>query len=92
MLALTAVTALGVILLAAPAGAQDDGYSAPGDETAARTPYRPSGVYSEDDNYRRYDGGGGAVSPTPRGPEELSRSRRLRRTLSSAGRGLRPTA
>ncbi len=70
MLALAAATALGATLLAAPAGAQDDGYSAPGDETAARAPYRPSGVYSEDDNYRRYDGGGAAVSPTPRGPEE----------------------
>ncbi len=60
-----AATALGAGTLAAPAHAADDAYSAPGDES----PYRPSGVYSEDDGYRRYDDGP-AVSPTPRGPQE----------------------
>lgn len=75
-LALVAVSVLGVVTLAADARATDDayqpddGYSAPGDEGAARAPYRPSGVYSEDDNYRRYDDGRRVVSPAPRGPDE----------------------
>jgi hypothetical protein len=49
----------------------DDSYSAPGDDDeapASKAPYRPSGVYREDDSYRRYDEGHAAVSPAPRGP------------------------
>jgi hypothetical protein len=46
-----------------------DGYEsdgpAPGD-----APYRPSGVYREDDQYRRYDDGNRVVSPEPRGPDD----------------------
>jgi hypothetical protein len=75
-LALVTVSVLSVVMLGANARATDDayqpddGYSAPGDEGASRAPYRPSGVYSEDDNYRRYDDGRRAVSPVPRGPDE----------------------
>jgi hypothetical protein len=70
LLALAALTAHGAVSLLTQARAED-GYSAPGDEEAAVSrPYRPSGVYSEDDNYRRYDDGRKAVSPEPRGPDD----------------------
>jgi hypothetical protein len=71
-----AVTALGAVALAQQVSAEDDvyqaddGYSAPGDERAAKAPYRPSGVYSEGDNYRRYDDGGRTVSPAPQSRED----------------------
>ncbi len=72
VLALAALSALSIAALAPPAGAANDGYSAPGDDDDAggSKPYRPSGVYREDDNYRRYDDGHAAVSPTPREPED----------------------
>jgi hypothetical protein len=74
LLALAALGALAAVSLVTQARAEDyqanDGYSTPGDEEAAASrPYRPSGVYSEDDNYRRYDDGR-AVSPDPRGPDD----------------------
>jgi len=48
-----------------------DGYVAEGDTTPEATPpYRPSGVYREDDNYRRYDDGNRAVSPDPQTPDD----------------------
>ncbi len=74
---LIAVSVLAALAAAAaPARAVDDAYhpddtySAPGDENAgARPPYRPSGVYREDDNYRRSDEGA-QDSPRPRPPED----------------------
>ncbi len=69
-LAFAALCAVSAMSLLGQARAQDnDGYSTPGDESASRPPYRPSGVYREDDNYRRYDDGGRAVSPAPQGPD-----------------------
>jgi hypothetical protein len=59
LLAFAALSALAASGLLTHAHAQDGSYSAPGDETAgASTPYQPSGVYREDDSYRRYDDGG----------------------------------
>jgi hypothetical protein len=74
-LALAALCAMSAVTLPTEARAEDpynDGYSAPGgeDEVATRPPYRPGGVYSEGDNYRRYDDGGRTVSPDPRGPDD----------------------
>jgi hypothetical protein len=75
-LALAAVIALGAVVPAQQSRAQDgvyqadDNYSSPGDEGASRAPYRPSGVYSEGDNYRRYDDGRRTVSPAPQGPDD----------------------
>lgn len=46
-------------------GYSDGGYSSPGDENAgSNSPYRPGGVYREDDSYRRYDDGRTAA-PAP---------------------------
>ena len=42
-------------------------------QSEAPPPYRPSGVYKEDDNYRRYDDQAPLVSPTPRPPEDSRR-------------------
>jgi hypothetical protein len=78
-LVLSALTALclGSLAFAAPVLAGPDAYSpndpyeSAGDESAAPPPpYRPSGVYKEDDNYRRYDDQAPLVSPTPRPPED----------------------
>jgi hypothetical protein len=78
-LTFTALSLLAAAAFLTPACAQDDsyhpngGYSAPGDDDEAggsRAPYRPSGVYREDDNYRRYDDRSSAVSPPPRGPQD----------------------
>jgi len=69
LLALVALSALSAVTLVTQVHAED-GYSAPGDENAGSTsPYRPSGVYREDDNYRRYDNAH-PVSPAPRAPAE----------------------
>jgi hypothetical protein len=74
LLALAALSVIGAAALRSPAHAvddayrPDDGYSSPGDEEATRPPYKPSGVYREDDSYRRYDDA--TVSPAPRGPED----------------------
>jgi hypothetical protein len=67
LLAFAAISVLGATALVTQSRAEDDGgYSAPGDEDAgASKPYRPSGVYREDDSYRRYDNGGRTVSPAP---------------------------
>jgi hypothetical protein len=79
LLALAALSALTAAALLTPARAQDDAYqpndaySAPGDDDdAARPPYRPSGVYREDDSYRRYDDGGRTAAPAPRGPDDAA--------------------
>lgn len=48
-----------------------DGYSSETHpDQGAQAPYRPSGVYREDDQYRRYDGDNRAVAPEPRGPDD----------------------
>ena len=77
LVTLTALGFVGAAGFLTPVLAQDDsyqpnsGYSAPGDDDdGARAPYRPGGVYREDDNYRRYDDGHAAVSPPPRGPDD----------------------
>jgi hypothetical protein len=76
LLTVAALSALAATALVTQARAEDGaydagGYSAPGDEDAGPSkPYRPSGVYREDDSYRRYDNGGGAVSPAPRSRED----------------------
>ncbi len=75
LLASVAMCALGAVTLATQVSAEDGyqtngGYSAPGDDDAAKPPYRPSGVYREDDSYRRYDNGRAEVSPAPREPED----------------------
>jgi len=78
LLVLTAVGVLGAaaLTLTVPATAADDAYAGNryGSDTYAQDdggqpPYRPSGVYREDDNYRRYDDGG-HVSPPPREPDD----------------------
>ncbi len=72
-----ALSMLGALSFVPAAQAQDSysdgGYSSPGgDDDAGRgdAPYRPTGVYREDDSYRRYDDGGRSVSPAPRGPDD----------------------
>ncbi len=80
LIAVSALTALGAAVALTPAASatEDDAYRPsdgavyPEDEAAAapRPPYRPSGVYREDDNYRRSDDGGRVVSPAPREREE----------------------
>jgi hypothetical protein len=57
---LAASAAFSTAALLAPALAQDDRYGdggAAADDGGTLPPYRPSGVYREDDNYRRSDGG-----------------------------------
>ncbi len=74
-LVLSALAALsaGSLAAAAPAFAGSDAYSPPADPYdnpgAAPPPYRPSGVYREDDNYRR-DDRAPLVSPTPQPPDD----------------------
>jgi hypothetical protein len=73
---LSALSALAVVAIAvAPhALAANDAYSPPSDpdNVGPTPPYHPSGVYREDDNYRRYDGNQPMVSPKPRPPEDDS--------------------
>jgi hypothetical protein len=80
LIALSALLALGAAaLLAQPCAAEDDAYrpseggDAYPDDGRALPPYRPSGVYREDDDYRRSDEGQPMVSPAPRGPEDSAR-------------------
>jgi hypothetical protein len=77
-IAVSALTALGLAVVLTPTASatDDDAYRPsdggvyPEDEAAPRPPYRPSGVYREDDNYRRYDNGDRAVAPAPREHDE----------------------
>jgi hypothetical protein len=79
LIAVSALTALAAAVASTPPAnaTEDDAYRPsdggvyPEDDVAApRPPYRPSGVYREDDNYRRYDDGGQVVAPPPRGPDD----------------------
>jgi hypothetical protein len=57
--------------MAAESYPPNDGYASDAySDSAAEAPYRPSGVYREDDQYRRYDNDNRVVAPAPQGPDD----------------------
>jgi hypothetical protein len=76
-LALAAFSATPATITRAADDYGDGGYSSPGDENAGtNSPYRPGGVYREDDNYRRYDNGRAAAPPPAAPPAQSNDSAR----------------